>query len=129
MISNKLLTILIFSVLTFSCSKTKSNQNIIEKSKFIDVLVDIHIADATLVVKGFRPRTDSTKIRLYYNDVLLKHNVTQKQIQNTFKFYSRNPKKFEAIYEQVSEKIVKLEEENRESIKEAESKAKKQPKK
>ena len=119
---NKLLTILIISILIIGCSKNPSNETRIEESKFIDVLVDIHLADAILVVKGYRVRTDSTKIRLFYNDVLLNHNVTQKQIQNTFKFYASNPKKFEAIYEQVSERIIKLEEENKkENIKKQKS--------
>ena len=121
---NILLTVLIISSLSISCSTSPSDENRIEEAKFIDVLVDIHIADATMVVSGFRIKTDSTKIRLYYNDVLLKHNVTQKQIQNTFKYYASNPKKFEAIYEQVSEKIIKLEEENKKKIKEAETKTK-----
>jgi hypothetical protein len=102
--------------LLVSCSKAVENNTIIDESKFVDVLVDIHIADATLIVSGLKINADSTKIGLYYNDVLIKHKVTQKQIQNTFAYYSGNPKKFEKIYELVSEKVVKREEEYNKSI-------------
>lgn len=109
--------LLIFSfILFYSCSINSSDNEIINEDKFIDVLVDIHLADATLVVKGLKINTDSTKIRLFYNDVLVKHNVTQKQIENTLLLYSEDPRDFEKIYEKVSEKIVKLEGEYEESI-------------
>lgn len=103
-------------VLLIGCSKNSSSDTIIDEDTFVNLLVDIHMADATLVVKGYKINSDSTTIRLFYNDVLVEHNVTQKQIQNTFEYYTKKPKKFENIYEQVSEKIVKLEEEYDKSI-------------
>ncbi len=109
----KITTIIIFvgiSIL-FGCSRSSGSQGILNKSKFVDVLVDIHMADAVLSVEGYRIYSDSTKIRLYYNDVLKKHNVTQQQIENTLKYYSKNPRQFENVYKEVSEKIGKLEEE------------------
>ena len=41
---------------------------------------------------------------------------TQKEIENTFKYYTQNTKEFEKVYEKVSEKIAKLEEEYNKSI-------------
>lgn len=105
------LLLLLSLSLIFSCSNDSFSGDIINEDTFIDVLVDIHIADATLVVKGLKINSDSTKIRMFYNDVLLKYNVTQKQIENTFVFYSKNPRDFEELYEKVSENIVKLESE------------------
>ena len=109
----KLGLILLFIGLVAGCSKQTTSDEIIDEDVFIDVLVDIHMADAILVVKGYRIHTDSTAIRLFYNDVLIEHSVTQKQLENTFEYYTKNPKKFEKVYDQVSEKIVKLEEENK----------------
>ncbi|MDA3893906.1 MAG: DUF4296 domain-containing protein [Salinivirgaceae bacterium] len=114
----RLLFLLLIAGFLFSCSEESMNGNIIKRDTFIKVLTDIHMADATLVVKGFRVRTDSTRIRLFYNDVLMEYNVTQKQIQNTLKYYTSNPKKFEKVYEKVSENIVKLEEQFEENNKE-----------
>jgi len=103
-------------VLFFGCSKNYGDNPIIGNDKFVDILVDIHLADATLVVKGYRINTDSTQIRLFYNDVLIKHKVTQKQIQNTFEYYAKKPKEFEHLYEEVSERIVKMEQQYLEDI-------------
>jgi len=109
---NKNWVLLLFCLSFFAgCSKNTTNDSIIDEDAFVDVLVDIHLADATLVVKGYKTITDSTTIRLFYNDILVKHNVTQKQIQNTLEYYAKKPKRFDDIYKQVSEKIVKLEEE------------------
>ncbi len=108
-----LITILTI-VLLQSCSN-QNNSNIINEDKFVDILVDIHMADATLAVKGYSVTSDSTRIRLFYSDVLKKHNVSQKQIKNTIDYYTSNTKQFVKVYKQVSEKIVKLENEYNES--------------
>jgi len=102
-------------ILLQGCSK-QNNDNIIDESKFINVLADIHLADATLAVEGYRVSSDSSKIKLFYNSILIKHNVSQKQIKNTFEYYTKNPRKFEKIYKKVSGKIVKLESEYDESM-------------
>jgi uncharacterized protein (UPF0276 family) len=87
------------------------NNNIIDEDTFIDVLVDIHIADAIIVVNGLKINTDSTQIRQYYHDVLVKYDITQVQLQQTLVYYAKNPRDFERLYKKVSEKIVKQEEE------------------
>ena len=108
-----LLFVVIGLTLSYACSSNiLRNHNVLEEEQFIDVLVDIHFADAIIVVKGLRVDTDSTNIRLYYSHVLAKHNTTQKQLKATFEYYSQKPRKFEKLYEKVSERIVKLEEES-----------------
>jgi hypothetical protein len=112
--------IIIFTTMFMGCVNI-DNKDIINEDKFVDVLVDIHMADAIIVVKGYKINADSTKIRLYYNQVLVKHNVTQKQIENTFKYYTHKPKEFEKLYKVVSEKVAKKQEKYTEGLK-AESK-------
>jgi len=109
--------ILFFVQFIYGCSSCKKNEAVIlDEDTFVDVLVDIHLADAILHANKYRINRDSVKIHLYYNDVLIKHNVTQKQIQNTIGYYTNHPKKFEKIYNKVSEKIVKLEEEYNKNV-------------
>jgi hypothetical protein len=110
--------ILLFILFVYGCSDNKNNNSVIlDEDTFVDVLVDIHLTDAILNANRYRVNKDSVVIHLYYNDVLTKHNVTQKQIQNTIDYYTNHSKKFEKIYDKVSEKIVKLEEEYNKSIK------------
>jgi response regulator RpfG family c-di-GMP phosphodiesterase len=101
----------LFLVVALSCSRGSSNYSIIGEEKMVDVLVDIHMADATLNVANLRVVADTSIIKLYYSDVLKKHNFTQKQFDNSIKYYSSKPKDFEKIYEKVSEKLAKLESE------------------
>ena len=58
-------------------------------------------------------RTIASNTVTHFGDVTAK---TQKQIQNMLEYYTKKPKKFDKVYEQVSEKIVKLEEEYEKSI-------------
>lgn len=118
--------IIVFAlILAFStsCSDGTDKLSVIDEDKFVNVLTDIHMADATLAIKGFRINSDSTRVRLFYNDVLMEYNVTQKQIHNTFSYYTKNPKEFEDVYEKVSANIVKLEKEYLESVDERRSKS------
>ncbi|MFA6400546.1 MAG: DUF4296 domain-containing protein [Salinivirgaceae bacterium] len=96
---------------TISCSNSESNQKIIDKNTMIEVLVDIHIADATLSIANLKINRDTNEIELYYGDVLKKHHITQNQIDNSLKYYTSRPKEFEKIYEKVSEKLAKMESE------------------
>lgn len=112
-----LVLITVIIALQFSCKQKIKRGNIINEDKFVQVLTDIHMADATLIVKGFRIKADSVRVRKYYNDVLLEYNVTQKQIHDTFIYYTKNPRDFEKVYDKVSANIVKLEKEHFEDAK------------
>jgi hypothetical protein len=106
--------LLLFSIIllvTISCSNNEDNQKIIDKSTMIEVLVDIHLADATLSIANLKINRDTSEIELYYGDVLKKYRITQNQIDNSLKYYTSRPKEFEKIYEKVSEKLAKMESE------------------
>jgi hypothetical protein len=104
----KYIVLFIFVSSLFGCS-THEDKDIIDQDKFVDILADIHIADAVIVVKGLRINSDSAQIKALYNDVFLKYNITQKQLDKTFEFYSKKPIKLDRLYNRVSEKIVKME--------------------
>lgn len=106
----KIFNLILVTLLLFTaCNADKKKDDVIKEEKFVEVLTDIHMADATLFVKGFRVRKDSVRIRKYYNDILLEYNITQKQLHNTFSYYTQNPREFEKVYEEVSANIARLE--------------------
>ncbi len=94
---------------TISCSNNEANYKIIDKNNMVDVLVDIHLADATLSIANLKINRDTSDIELYYNDIFLKHHITQHQFENSLTYYTSRPKEFEKIYEKVSEKLAKME--------------------
>lgn len=101
--------IVIAFILLLGCASNP--EGIIPEDQFINVLVDIHKADGILAVKGYNVNRDSTKIELLYQDVINKHQITQKQFKLTMEKYTADPREFEKIYEQVSEKLSKMESE------------------
>ncbi len=110
LISNFSLIILLIAVLS-GCSPSKPSTDALGEDEMVELLVDIHFADALLMVSNFKIKRDTVIIEHYYNDVLKKHHTTQKQIENSIKYYSKNPRKFEKIYLKVSEKLSKMESE------------------
>jgi DNA-binding NtrC family response regulator len=100
------------------CSSRNSDEKIIGREKFALVIADLHMADATLAVAGLNVSKDTTEIELYYQAIMAKHGVTQKQIDNSFKHYAKKPRILEKIYDEVSENLAKQEENFEEQRKE-----------
>jgi hypothetical protein len=107
----KILLATISIILATSCSFLSSENTIIDQDTMVDVLVDIHLADAILGGSSLRINRDTLEIKMYYDNILMKHHITQKQIDNSLKHYAKDIKKFEDIYLQVSEKLSKMESE------------------
>ncbi|MGE4287658.1 MAG: DUF4296 domain-containing protein [Salinivirgaceae bacterium] len=108
----------LFVLIFAGCSSKNSNDKIIGREKFALVLADLHMADATLAVAGLNVSKDTTEIELYYQAIMQKHGVTQKQIDNSFKHYAQKPRILEKIYDEVSENLAKQEENFEEQRKE-----------
>jgi len=75
----------------------------------IDMLVDIHMAEATFT----RMRTDSivknsSSINFYYS-VLEKYEVPDSVFEKSFVYYTSNPKHFEEMYREVMNKLSEIE--------------------
>jgi len=100
---NKL--IVIFSLMLFIISCDKKSEFVIEKDKFVDLLVDIHKIDALLSTKQMNDVNVKVDSASYYNFVYKKHNVSRNEFDSTLKFYTERPEDFAKIYKLVIEKI------------------------
>jgi len=100
--------ILLLGLLFSSCSfLDKKHDKIIGKDEFVGILVDLHLADATLVVQGFNVVRDSTKIEQYYDDVLKKHHITKSQLKHSMEYYSGRTEAFDKMYDKVLDELAK----------------------
>ncbi len=99
----KYITIVFISVIFFNCNK--QTNDIIEKDKLVDILIDLHIADAVLSDKGYYDGNLKDSTSSYYNYILKKHNVSRASFDNSIKYYNQNGEDYIALYEQVSSKI------------------------
>ncbi len=103
-----------FSVLVvfnlIACNNS-GRKYIISENTFVDVLVDIHLADATALYNrpedtGFVLNTDSL-----HKSVFTSHGVTSAQFDSTISYYSKRPEDFLRVYNNVTNKLKLISEE------------------
>lgn len=100
--------VLIIILIVSSCSLFSNKpKGLLEDEELVNLLVDIHFADAVVSIKGYRVMQDSATINLLYDDIMKKHNVTRKQFDETIQYYSKNVTEYDRIYDQVLEILSK----------------------
>src|SRR5690606_19966989 len=98
----------------FGCSKpvVEKPENLISEPKMIEVLVDVHLAEATFSTRRHRDSLllNSSSADFYYS-ALQKHNLQDSTFEKSFIFYASQPKKFEKMYRQVMNQLTEIEQE------------------
>lgn len=106
------LLIPIVFILVLGCHRDPLPRNAIKRDKFVDVLVDVHIAEG-ISIDRFRLKIDSVESTSLYLSVLEKHKVTEEQMLATTLYYSRHQREYKKIYTDVLDKLsILIEEEN-----------------
>ena len=73
---------------------------------FASILTDMHIAEAAAEGE-FATKKDSI-LKIYYVQILKKHNVTAADLDSTMAVYSRQPAAFDSVYSAVFRQIDKI---------------------
>lgn len=107
--------IIIIAVLTFmGCSKpvVEKPENLIGESKMVEVLVDVHLAEAAFNTRRHRDSllTNSSSAN-FYHSALQKHNLQDSIFEKSFVYYASQPKSFEKMYRQVMNSLTEMEQE------------------
>ena len=104
----RLFAILFVAVLAFAaCDKlpVEKPENLIKKGKMIDMLVDIHIAEATYKHMRYDSVFKNSSSADFYYSVLEKYEVPDSVFEKSFIFYASTPKSFEKMYRKVMNKL------------------------
>lgn len=86
------------------CKNDPIPRHAIPREKFVDILVDVHIAEGIALDKG-RLKIDSVESTSLYLAVLDKYHVTSDQMMITSVYYSRHQREYKKIYTEVLDKI------------------------
>jgi hypothetical protein len=92
-----------------ACGKNRVPEGVIREAKFVDVLVDVHLAEASAL--HYRAASDSLDIMLsdLYATVMKNHEITTQAFLLSLEYYQDRPEEMNAIYEKVIEKLSALE--------------------
>jgi hypothetical protein len=105
---------LIFLILVFaiiSCDKPafEKPKHLINEKQMIEMLVDVHLADATYLQMRNDSIVKKSSATNFYYSVLEKYHVPDSVFEQSFVFYASNPKQFEKMYREVMTKLSEIE--------------------
>lgn len=104
---------ILFSILLFVASCSNGNKvpdNVIPPKRMVNLLVEIHLSEA---INGQRFRLDQTgqnfTNNLYFS-ICKAHAIDPRKFANSVLYYGKHPSKYDAIYDQVLNRLNEMEE-------------------
>ena len=105
-----LIFILLLLVIINACSyKSSSPLDIIPENQFVSLLIDIHLADASLNILQMKDSKLKITADDYYFSVLKKHNTNKRKFDKSLEYYSKDLVKYNKIYDEVLKNLSILE--------------------
>ncbi len=109
---NKLLVVV--SILVFiltGCDEPafEKPEHLIKEKQMINMLVDIHIAEATYNKVRYDSIMKTRTSADFYYSVLRKYNVPDSVFEKSFVFYASAPRSFEKMYRKVMNRLSEIE--------------------
>ena len=83
-------------------------ENALDKEKFIDVMVDVHLVEAAINQKFIKVNDSTQASYRYYKHLFEKHETTRTDFDSTFNYYMRHPKLMSEVYNQVHDSLKAL---------------------
>jgi len=115
---NKFLILIsiIFTILVSSCKNenslalnVKEPDNLLTKDSLINILVDIHLADAIISQATYVNEEKKAFTYSAYGTIFKKHNINKTRFETSLGYYSASPEELHKIYEQILAKLSELE--------------------
>jgi hypothetical protein len=108
----KILIPLVFIVAAFiSCDKPviEKPDHLVKEKKMIEMLVDIHLAEATFNQMRYDSIVRNSSSANFYYSVLEKYHIPDSVFEKSYVYYASDPKNFEKMYREVVNKLVETE--------------------
>ncbi|HRS54117.1 MAG TPA: DUF4296 domain-containing protein [Bacteroidales bacterium] len=97
----------------YSCQNKSSeivynNDSIIAPRKMVEILVDVHLAEAALNIKQLNNQDIKYYTYLYYSNIFKKHNIDIFLFKRSLEYYLSHPEYFEDIYNEVMGSLIQM---------------------
>ncbi|MEJ8801891.1 DUF4296 domain-containing protein [Pontibacter sp. H249] len=88
-----------FSLLACGNNEDKTPANLLPQEKMVQVLTDIHIAEAQIESKIVYPDTALMVFNHQEKEIFKKHGITEQEFRDTYNYYKENLKQMDKLYE------------------------------
>ncbi len=99
------------AILLISIGCSNPDEGYIEEDKFVEILTDIHLADAVVSYELGKDMDALRSVQGYYTEVFEKHGVTKEEFEKSYDHYSEDLNRMKTIFEKVQKRLRKLEKE------------------
>lgn len=89
---------------------------VMEVDKMINILTDIHLAEAWVIEDNNDTVSKNDQLASYYQEIFSQHKIDSKQYRQSYNFYAERPYMMNYIFQRVTEKLNLMESENRKLI-------------
>jgi hypothetical protein len=96
-----ILLIVLVPFITVSCQQDRPHKDVLEKDELIPLLVDLHMVYAIQSSVEFRKISQEVDSVDTYSYIFEKHGVPKVVFDSSIAWYSRHPKLFTEIYDEV----------------------------
>jgi len=100
----------ILCLILLSCGNQQKEtpQDILSENSFINLLKDIHLAEAKFELHKTKGMENAKNELAYnYSSIYKKYEITLDDFDKTLDYYAQNPEKLEKIYTSVLEQLTK----------------------
>ena len=103
--------VLLFIFVIASCDEPPipKPEKLIKEKQMIEMLVDIHMAEATFIHMRYDSIVKKSTSANFYYSVLEKYQIPDSVFEKSFVYYASNPKQFEEMYREVMNKLSETE--------------------
>ncbi|GAB4448161.1 MAG: hypothetical protein Fur0028_03190 [Bacteroidales bacterium] len=108
---NRLVVIFLAFSLLFSCSRKQKEipSEIIQQDSLVNIIVDIHLADAILLNPLTQSKISDISSNRLYKTVLDKYGISRERFNKSIDFYAETPAVLDSIYDKVIEQLSLIE--------------------
>lgn len=101
------LLLVLFSLM--ACDNKQEKRPTISEKQLVDILVDVHLTDASLSSKNIYTRRGNYLPSYYYNSIYEKYGISPTQFDSCINYYGRHSQRFNQLYDQVIDSLNRLE--------------------
>jgi myosin heavy subunit len=105
--------------LLISCTGNSLPDGVLERDRMIEVLIDLHLAEAAITNQALFGEEALQRASDYYDMIYKKHGITKEEFKASFEYYSRHPQLYKEMYDQLIAEMTRREPELKKSMNES----------